>query len=352
MSKQIVKTLRKTLSREEFTNRAFQKSKSIGSKAVVESSLINFEEFCKNEYGQEQEKLLFQLKENQGDELYHFLQDFINFMSEKGLKSATIRAYFSFIRSYFRSQGIKVHSEDVKDLITFPVQVKEMLEPLSTEQVRILLDNSKPDRKALYLTLTSSGMRVSEALSLRKKDFDFSQDPVVLRIQGIHTKTKQTRETFCSSEAKEIVLRLVKGKDENDLVFGKSEDYKKALSVEDRVFANLRKRCNLDEKYEDTTRHKVTIHSMRAFFHTQASLIHGEQYAHALDGHRGYLMQYYRLSREKRAEMYKELEPHLLIYGDPVLKKTYEKLEKENLFFKAELTRQSQAIDYLLSKEH
>ena len=64
---------------------------------------------------------------------------------------------------------------------------------------------------------------------------------------------------------------------------------------------------------------------MRAFFHTQASLVHDEQYANAMDGHQGYLMQYYRLTPDKRLELYQELEPSLLIYQHT----DYHKSQKE-----------------------
>lgn len=239
---QQLKRLRKTLTKEEFIEREFNKSKSVGSKSVVKSTLINFEEFCKKVYGMDSQIMLVELQKNQGDELYHFLQDFINFLAKKGLKGKTIRTYFSFLRTFLRTQGIKIYSEEVKGLIQFPTDIKEMPEPLTKNQIKILLDNSKEDRKALYLTLLSSGMRVSEALSLRKKDFDLSVNPVRIVIPGKNTKTKQTRETFISSEAKELVLRKVKEISDEDLVFGKSHYYKKVLDLEERIFANLRKR--------------------------------------------------------------------------------------------------------------
>jgi len=323
---QTVRTLRKTITRDEFKERMYLKSKSSGSMCVLDSAFIIFDNFCKMEYGQNPDELVNQLKENQGDELYHFLQDFINFMTKKDLSVSSVKAYFSYIRTFLRSQGIKIYSEDIRDLIRFPTQVKEMLEPLSKEQIKILLDYSKPNRKALYLTLLSSGMRIGEALALRKRDFDLSKVIVRIRIPGIITKTKQTRETFISSEAKNLVQNLLSDKNDDDLVFGRSDDTRLALNIEEKAFGNLRDRCGLTERYQENKRFKISIHSMRAFFHTQASLIHDEQYANAMDGHTGYLMQYYRLSFEKRAEMYSELEPYLLIYTDERIAQNQEEL--------------------------
>ena len=76
---------------------------------------------------------------------------------------------------------------------------------------------------------------------------------------------------------------------------------------------NLREKLGMTEKYEDGVRFVVAIHSFRAYFHTKASNRHGTEYANALDGHTGYLEQYYRLEPQERASKYLELEQDLLI---------------------------------------
>jgi len=320
------KILRKNLTREEFVEKFYNKSKSSGSKSVLIAVLKLFDSFCSEVYGDNSENLLEKLRGEMGDALYNFLQDFINHMGEKKLKPKTIASYFSTLRTYLRSQGIKISSDDVKDLISLPTIIQELRVPLTKDHLKLLLDYSKPDRKALYLTLLSSGMRIGETLSLRKSDFDLSSDPVQITIQGKFTKTKQTRQTYISSEAKRALLRILANKGDEELVFAKSENLDISKLAEERTFDNIRKRCGLTEKYPDSSRHTITIHSMRAFFHTQASIVHDEQYANALDGHQGYLMQYYRLPPEKRAELYRKLEPHLLIYADNSITKIQEKL--------------------------
>lgn len=327
--KTLQKSLRKRLTREEFVEKFYSKSNSVGSKTVLLSVLKNFDSFCIEVYGNDSESLLEELRGDMGDALYNFLQDFIKYLEDKRLKPKTIASYFSTLRTYLRSQEIKISSDDIKDLIRLPQIIQELREPLSKEHLKLLLDYAKPDRKALYLTLLSSGMRIGEALSLRKNDFDLSSDPVMITIQGKYTKTKQTRKTYISSEAKTALLRILENKQNSDLVFAKSENLQAAKLSEERTFDNLRKRCDLTEKYLDSSRHKITIHSMRAFFHTQASIIHDEQYANALDGHQGYLEQYYRLSEEKRAELYRKLEPHLLIYVDKSVTQIQQKLQEK-----------------------
>ncbi|MDH3779837.1 MAG: tyrosine-type recombinase/integrase [Nitrosopumilus sp.] len=365
--KTLQKTLRKILTREEFVEKFYSKSKSSGSKSVITSVLNVFDDFCLNVYGNNAEKMLWNLREDgMGDALYNFLQDFINYMEEKNLKPKTIASYFSTFRTYLRSQGIKISSDDIKDLIRLPEIIQELREPLTKEHLKLLLDYSKPERKALYLTLLSSGMRIGESLSLKKSDFDLSSDPIQITIQGKFTKTKQTRQTYISSEAKVLLLRILAKKHDNELVFAKSVNLEASRLAEERTFDNLRNRCGLTEKYPDSNRHKITIHSMRAYFHTQASLVHDEQYANALDGHQGYLMQYYRLSPETRSKLYQKLEPFLCVYGNISVKtqeledkiksleekdSKYQKISDENQSLRAEIARQGQALEYLLRKD-
>ena len=142
----------------------YNKSKSSGSKSVLIAVLRAFDNFSSEVYGETSEKLLEKLRGDMGDALYNFLQDFINYMENKNLKPKTIASYFSTLRTYLRSQGIKISSDDVKDLIRLPEIIQELREPLTKEHLRLLLDYSKPDRKALYLTLLSSGMRIEKEL--------------------------------------------------------------------------------------------------------------------------------------------------------------------------------------------
>ena len=84
---------------------------------------------------------------------------------------------------------------------------------------------------------------------------------------------------------------------------------------------------------------------MRSYFHTQASIVHDEQYANALDGHQGYLMQYYRLSAEKRAELYRELEPHLLVYSNDIVTRNQEKLLRQTDIQKQEIEKLQKMVE-------
>jgi len=306
--------LQSTFSRQDWLDRVFGKNKSKRSLNLAKASLTAFDRFCTSKYGTDSESLIKDLRGDSGDKIYIFLSNFVSFLDDKSPR--TIQCYFGFIRSYLRSQGIKTNVEDIKEFVKFPSVLKVRRKPLTKDIIQKLLDNSKENRKALYLTLLSSGMRLGEALSLRKKDFDFTKEPVMVSIKASLTKTREARETYISNEAKKLVSDLVKYKKDSDFVFTDNFDIIMSVNLEETIFSELRKRCGFVERYECSNRFVVNIHAFRAYFHTIASRINGTEYANALDGHTSYLGQYYRISSEERMQMYRKLEPHLVIYGD------------------------------------
>jgi len=239
----------------------------------------------------------------------------------------TTKNIFGFIKSYLRQcHDIRISNEDVNDFITFPKGIKISKQPVTIEVLKIILNNSNPLRRALYLVLITSGMRLGEALQLVKSDFHFDENPVRISIRGETTKTREARDTFISFEAADKLKPIIAAKEDNDKIFledlnlKRSKDVKQAVTHEDHIFSDLRKKLvrkfkdkRFEEKYPHNNRYVVNIHSYRAFFHTKASDKHGSEYSNALDGHSGYLPQYYRKTHEEKARMYLELEPDLLI---------------------------------------
>jgi len=61
--KTLQKSLRKTLTREEFVEKFYSKSKSSGSRSVIISILNIFDDFCLKVYGNNAEKLLGEISE-------------------------------------------------------------------------------------------------------------------------------------------------------------------------------------------------------------------------------------------------------------------------------------------------
>ena len=163
-----------------------------------------------------------------------------------------------------------------------------------------------------FLAVGSSGMRIGEALNLQKKDLDFTTKRIKVSITT-DTKTRTGRTTYLSLETEKILRPLVEKLDSDDFVF-----VKKGRKTNDRSIRmslhRVLERMGFSNKYESNGFMKITSHSFRAYFFTKAARKHGENYAHRMTGHGGYLMQYDRMTEDEKLEMYLQLEPELAIF--------------------------------------
>ena len=329
------------ISDEDWIKKYYRKSHSEGTVHLARTSLNIFDQFCQNEIGLngtsrdtiiENYQELFNQTKPDIRSICLSLDKFVGFMGEdhedilvygnrnnvifKAKTSKTIKIYFGFIKNYLRiCHGIRLTTDDIKDYVQFPKHPKEPRRPISIDTLKLLFGKCDPERRALYYVLISSGMRISEGLSLKKSNFHIEERPIRVSLLADDTKTLEARETYISNEAWERVKPIFDRKNDNEYLFHvkKFPTILKALKNEEKYFINLRKRLGLTEKYHNSIRAVVNIHSFRAYFHTKASQKHGSDYANALDGHGAYLKQYYREDPKERANKYLTLEPSLII---------------------------------------
>lgn len=338
---------------EEWLERFFANSNSENTVACARTSIKVFEHFCvsqnstKDEMIKKYQDWINQTKPDVRSICVN-LSKFVSFMGKdhkeirisenatfKGKSSKTVKIYLGFLKSYLRiCHDIRLTIDDMKDYIQVPKHRKEPRKPISLRELKLLFGKCDPIRRGLYYTLISSGMRLGEALSLKKSNFHLSENPVRITILADDTKTLEGRETYISSECLERIAPIIETKKDNEYIFHNYANVSNVVRNEDKYFARLREKLGLTEKYSNSVRAIFSIHSMRAYFHTKASMKHGSDWANAIDGHSGYLKQYYRLDEKVRVKMYKELEPELLIESvkvevDKKQKEQIDRLEKE-----------------------
>ena len=232
------------------------------------------------------------------DNKYHQLSDLVNHIS-KQVDPATVKMYYNFWKSYLRFvHGIKIYSEDTKVFIKMPKIIKRNREPLTKEIIKELCLGADNLRRAEYIVLSSSGMRISEFLNTDQENFDLTTG--MIKIMGKLTKTQAERITFISTEA-------IKAIDQSGAEFWEKRDYHNEASY----FHRLREKLKLVERYDGSIVHKITLHSFRSFFRTQAGKIN-QDFAEQMIGH-SYL-KYVRLEPKELLEQYKKLEPKIKIF--------------------------------------
>jgi len=302
----------------------------------VKATLNKFDIFCKAKFNESEEGILSQLMKQKQDERIinacDTLQLFISSLNKK-ISPQTIPSYLSHVTGYFNYRGIKLTSLDKKS-IRYPKVVKEEKYPLSKNDIKQILDIASYKRKILYLTLSSSGMRIGETLALRKKDFDTSGKRIMINIPAKITKTKASRRVFVSLEVGPYLMKRLNEIENNDLVFGTNEKIVQAESTEEKIFTRLTDKIFSNmPRYESGTR-KITLHSFRAFFITQAVRTVGDSFAHAVSGQEGYLKVYKRYDNEAMLEDYLKLEPALFITRDSGISEQSKDKEIEELNIK------------------
>jgi integrase len=326
--------IRKVKTTEEYKRRLEILPQSTRNNRV--DAVKKFQRFCKVKYDSTPEEICKELlvlkkqnEEEYTDTLYDILQECINEYSKK-LHPNSIKTIFTNIRTYLYYFGIKTDSQDVKHLLSLPRIQKEEKYPLKHEELRRIVEDQvrNPVRKALYLACSSSGMRMGEAVQIVKSDLEF-KERIQINIRPECTKTQTGRSVFISRECQKVLETYLGELNDDDLIFyrGNHKKSNSRVSSEDIRLHEAVTRLGLDMKYSSSGRHKITTHSMRAFFFTQAVRKHGENYAHRLTGHGGYLMQYDRMTDEEKLKMYIELESELVVFDTSKQKLEIEKLK-------------------------
>jgi len=295
------------------------------SRENVQAAINNFKKFVQENHQCTPDQIcgeLIEIRNTKGEEeyedtLYNFFQEWIDWNVSKHAGAYTIKTRFSIIRSYLYYLGVKSNPQDIKQLLKFPKKTQEERYPVKKQEIRDLVHAQArhPKRQALYLALSSSGMRQGEALYIKKKDLDFSLERTMVRIKADYTKTKTARTTFVSKECHEKIKTYFENLEDDDYVFTNSHgDFKTRGRSEQMALSNALEVLGYNEKYPSNGFYKITSHSFRAYFFTAATRKHDENYAHKMTGHGGYLMQYDRMTDEEKLKLYLELEPNLVVF--------------------------------------
>lgn len=276
------------------------KSQSYNSGEMADKAIKKYNLFLKSQ-NETDESIFRKLQEIKGSEdFYLFLNSIVSYFSES-VAPRSVQAYFSFIKDYYRRNGFRIYNEDIKQFVDMPKLVKEKKVPVETEQIRTLAEKADDYMRGTILCLVSSGMRASEYLQLQKSDIKWNLDPVEVHLRAEITKTKVDRITYFSPQAVDNFPEIKPYSEKNSLVYLEQQ------------FQSLRKRCGLDSRYRVSKIHHITPHRLRAFFKTEASNMHGKDYAEDIIGHEGYLNTYYVINDEERRKKYKALIPRITI---------------------------------------
>ena len=312
-------------------------------------ALNMFDHFCQGTYDKTGEQVVLDLElvckqDSNYDRVFKLVNNFIlwlgqdhpelrinmcnKIMGKPKNHPSTIIRYVSSIRQFLEEFGqIEFSERRYKRLVKLPKVIDQELEPFRAKQIREFVDTSSRKRKPLYMTLKDSGMRIGEAMQIKRSDIDLESNPVKIEIRAEYTKTKQSRTTFVTRETKPFLVRLLKNLVDNDLVFTKNPNVNQSVNTEETLFARTRDRLGYTQRYSHNNRFKINLHAFRAFTATQLAEAYSEEFGHGFIGHKGYLKQYIR-NKDQLAKKYLQAENFLMIYESVEVVDSSEKVKE------------------------
>ena len=210
--------------------------------------------------------------------------------------------------------------------------------------IKILNGCSDLRLKTYVMLLASTGLRATEALSIRLKDLDTTDSnnnisPAKLIIRGQYTKTKVDRYVFLTREVveqlkiwldfkyrkrrichidketgKSICEYRTPEKKQNELIFSinRTDTPKPEILYNNlaAIFAKTLDRIGMGSREDgNENRREITLHSFRRFVKTTISDLGYSDYSEWFIGHSG--STYWRKKDSEKAEIFKKIEPYL-----------------------------------------
>ena len=326
--------------------------------------LTNFQDFinrCKSKTANKPRTTLDDIIANikQGSEdAYEILSDYVNYLqTTHNISTLTLKQRVVTAKNFLEYYDVDISPRKFKIKVKLPRTVRKNKEALSKEDIIDILNSCSDIRLKTYvMLLAATGMRATEALSVRIKDFDFKSNPARLFVRGEYTKTRIDRTIFLTEEIKHQLTTwlnykyrtrrvcykisspnsiLMKhdqqnskkenktiteirtpGKKESDLVFSVYQNSKTAgvlsLYVDLRnSFGKTLDRMNRGNREEGTNgrRREITLHSFRRFVKTTISDLGYSDFSEWFIGHSG--STYWRKKESEKAELFKKVEPYL-----------------------------------------
>ena len=174
-------------------------------------------------------------------------------MSDKKQKPSSVRLALSALKFFY----LEIHEMDIFQKIKMPKKEEKLPEILTKEEIKAMLDATKKKKQQLLIEiLYGSGLRVSEAVSLRKKDINPKQRLNILR-SGKGKKDRRIITPFKVRRKLESYLK--KRKDTNPFIFNYRKSHISSRQAQ-RIVRSLGKQANIPQD--------VHCHMLRASFAT------------------------------------------------------------------------------------
>jgi integrase len=306
--------------------------------------LTNFQGFVISSYKITMDDIITKINEGSEDP-YEILSSYVTYLQTScNISTLTLKNRVIAVKNFLEYYDVDISPRKFKLKVKMPKNIRQSKEALSKEDiVDILNECSDIKLKTYVMLLAGTGMRATEALSIRIKDLDIDlkSSPAKLFVRGEYTKTRTDRIVFLTDEMtqqlnswlnykyrtrrvchkdeqtrKTITEYRTPSKKESDLVFAVHQNI--AVPNPKNLYFGILKHFEktLDsmgkgdrEEGSNERRREITLHSFRRFVKTTISDLGYSDYSEWFIGHSG--STYWRKKEPEKAELFRKIEPYL-----------------------------------------
>jgi integrase len=347
------------------------------------SELNRFIKFVYDTYGCDVDTLICMIIKNDTRQKktnidpYDVLSRYTAFLV-RTIAPVTIKHRVLTTKNFFEYCDIEISPRKFSLKVRLPKPVRKEKEPLNKEDIVTILNACSNVRLKTYvMLLAATGMRATEALSIRICDLDLESNPSKLFVRGEYTKTRLDRTILLTQEVAQLLRYWLEykyrtrrvsfyeknthkstseyrtpPKRDHDLVFSMNTSSKGYLRVSIRsLYVELRSafgktldRLGKGQKEESPgAKHKkITLHSLRRWVKSTISDLGYYDYSEWFIGHRG--STYYRKSEKEKAELFRKIEPYLTFLH-------YEDLERKGADIASQFEEKDRMIQNMMRKQ-
>ena len=205
-TKTIIRTGIKTttpIGHSEALNKYIKSVSAMSSNTAYEyySRLTGFEDFLTNSHNANLDDIVQKINEG-SENPYDILSDYVTYLQTSyNISTLTIKIRIITAKNFLEYYDVDISPRKFKLKVKIPKVVRQSKEALSKEDVADILNACSDIKLKTYVMfLAATGMRATEALSIRIKDLDLKSNPVKVFVRGEYTKTKTDRTLFLTEE--------------------------------------------------------------------------------------------------------------------------------------------------------
>lgn len=232
------------------------------------------------------------------------------------LKASPDKIYVDLVwmKSYLEYRRLDTSLPDIGQSMNFQ-DASGCLHPFTIISFRRILRESHNPGARLHLALASSGMHVSEAVRLKRKDIHTDLARMRAIIPAKFAKNGKVRTVFFSIEVARHLNQYLRIMDDTDLVFGVCRNPNRAIRMETEYLRRLLNYMGIGPDLNICGHEVVTTDTFQKFFISQVSR-YDPGFAMYFSGHDNYPARYDHLTDSQRLDHYMEFEPSILLHSE------------------------------------